>query len=381
MAEHHAPLVRVRDAHLVPDGGPARMVVTGLDRLDEVADAVAKAGGFVDADADADRLEVITTPSRLVDAAGRVGRAELAEPLERKVTAALEGWLSPPPDVETRVGPLACSRGPLVMGVVNVTPDSFSDGGTYFDEDDPGPAIAHGRSLVEAGADVIDVGGESTRPGAEPVAEKVERERVMPVVQALADDGVCVSVDTSKAAIAREAVEAGAAMINDVSAGLQDGLMPQTVAELDVPYVIMHMRGNPRTMQRDPRYDDVVAEVFEFLAEQVGRLGVVGVEPTRILIDPGIGFGKTVAHNLALLRRLRELCSLGRPVLVGASRKSFLGRISGCQDPADRLPESLAAAATAVAAHAAVVRAHDVEETVRAARVTHAIVHAPADAR
>lgn len=368
-----APLVRVRDAGLVPDGGPARLVVTGLDRVGQIADAAAKAGGIVDVDDG--RLDVITTPSRLVDAAGRVGGAEVAEPLEERTTAALEGWLSPPPDVPTSAGDLPCSAGPVVMGVVNVTPDSFSDGGDYFDPEDPGPAIDHARALADAGAHVVDVGGESTRPGAEPVPEDVERARVMPVVRALVDDGACVSIDTSKAVIAREAVEAGAAIVNDVSAGLRDGVMLQTVAELDVPYVLMHMRGTPRTMQRDPRYEDVVAEIFEFLAEQMARLEVVGLDRSRIMVDPGIGFGKTVAHNLDLLRRLRELTSLGRPVLVGASRKSFLGRLTGVGQARDRLPESLAAASAAVTAHAGIVRVHDVAETLRALRVTHAIAH------
>ncbi|MBW3662609.1 MAG: dihydropteroate synthase [Actinobacteria bacterium] len=263
------------------------------------------------------------------------------------------------------------------MGVVNVTPDSFSDGGVLFDPDgDFKAAIEHARELVAAGAQVIDVGGESTRPGADPVPEAEELRRVMPVVEALASDGIMVSVDTSKAQVARTAVEGGAALVNDISAGALDGLMLPTVAELGVPYVAMHMRGTPRTMQRDPRYADVVGEVFDFLAETVERAAHVGIDRNRVIVDPGIGFGKTVDHNLALLRSLRDFTSLGRPVLVGTSRKSFLGRITGVEEPAERLIGSVVSAAHAALCGAAIVRVHDVAETVRALRLTHAIATA-----
>ena len=218
-----------------------------------------------------------------------------------------------------------------------------------------------------------NVGGESTRPGADPVPEADELERVLPVIEALAADGIVVSIDTTKAAVARAAVEAGAAIVNDVSAGALDGLLLPTVAELDVPYVVMHMRGTPRTMQRDPRYRDVVGEVFDFLAETVDRLVVSGIDPSRLVVDPGIGFGKTMAHNLELLRRAREFTSLGRPVLIGTSRKSFLGTLTGTGDAALRLEGSIVTAAMAVAAGAAIVRVHDVAETVRAVRVAHAV--------
>lgn len=366
------PLVRVEDAALVPDGGAARIVVSRLQRADEVADGVASAGGTTELVEG--RLRVVSTPSRLVDAAGRVGGAELAEPLREAVDRAVDGWLSPPPDLHLGDGVLPCSRRPVVMGIVNVTPDSFSDGGSHYDPGThPTPAVEHAMALVGAGADLVDVGGESTRPGAEQVPEEDELERVVPVVRELAERGVLVSVDTTKAAVARAAVAAGAAMINDVSAGILDGLLLQTVVELEVPYVVMHMQGTPRTMQRDPRYGDVVAEVFDFLADHLARLELMGLPRERTIVDPGIGFGKTVGHNLELLRRVREFTSLGRPVLIGTSRKSFLGRIAEDEAPGSRLEASLVTAAHVVAHGASMVRVHDVAETVRAVATAHAI--------
>ena len=256
------------------------------------------------------------------------------------------------------------------MGILNVTPDSFSDGGQWSSHD---AAIAKGVALAADGADVIDVGGESTRPGAAAVPEDEELRRVMPVVEKLAASGYVVSIDTAKAAVARAAVEAGAAVVNDVSAATLDPLMLPTVAELGVPYVLMHMRGTPRTMQQDPRYDDVVAEVFDHLAETLDHAVAFGIARERVVVDPGIGFGKTVAHNLELLRRTRELTSLGRPVMVGTSRKSFIGKLTDGAQEDDRLEGSLASAAIAVANGAAMVRVHDVAETVRAVAVARAI--------
>lgn len=366
------PLVRIEDAHLVAEGGTARMVVSRLPEPEAVADAVASAGGgarLVDG-----RLRVVSTPSRLADAAGRAGGADLARQVQGAVTAAVESWQAPTPDLETPAGRLPCSAHPVIMGVVNVTPDSFSDGGAFYDpETHPEPAVEHGRRLAEQGAEILDVGGESTRPGADPAPEEEELRRVLPVVEALAGEGHRVSVDTSKAAVARRCVQAGACLVNDVSAGSLDPDMLPTVAELGAAYLAMHMRGTPRTMQRDPRYDDVVAEVFDFLAEAVERLEAAGVPRSRVAVDPGIGFGKTVEHNLALLRRLREFTSLGRPVLIGASRKSFIGAVCGVEDPDQRLVGSLVAAAHAVACRAAVLRVHDVAETVQAARMAHAL--------
>jgi dihydropteroate synthase len=367
-----APVVRVEDGSLVPAGGPARISVSRLPRAYDVAHGVGSAGGvteLVDG-----RLVATARPSQLVDAAGRKGGPELAETLRHHVDAAVGAWLARPPDLWTPAGTLPCSRRPVVMGIVNVTPDSFSDGGVHYDPDrHPEPALGHARRLLAEGADVIDVGGESTRPGAEPVGEAEELRRVVPLVEALAADGAVVSVDTMKSGVARRAVRAGAALVNDVSAGARDGLLLQTVAELQVPYVVMHMRGSPRTMQRDPRYADVVAEVFDFLSDQVRRLELLGLPRERVVVDPGIGFGKTVVHNLELLRRVREFTSLGRPVLIGTSRKSFLGATSGVDAAGDRLEGSLATAALAVAGGAAIVRVHDVAATVRAVRTAHAV--------
>lgn len=251
---------------------------------------------------------------------------------------------------------------PLVMGVLNVTPDSFSDGGRWFE---PEAAVAHGLEMVAEGADVIDVGGESTRPGAQPVAEAEEAARVVDVVAALAPH-VRVSIDTRKPAVARAAVGAGATLVNDVSASLWP-----VAAECGVGWVAMHMQGEPRTMQSNPRYGDVVAEVCSFLVERAGAARTAGV--AEVWIDPGIGFGKTTAHNLSLLRRLDLLVDTGLPVVVGTSRKAFLGRLAGDAltgeaPTGDRLEGSVASAAWAMAHGAAMVRVHDVGPTVAAAR-------------
>jgi dihydropteroate synthase len=241
------------------------------------------------------------------------------------------------------------------MGVLNVTPDSFSDGGRYLD---PELAVAHGLALVAEGADVVDVGGESTRPGAGPVDEAEERRRVVPVIEALAPS-VRVSVDTRSAAVAEAAVAAGATLVNDVSASLWP-----VAAEVGAGWVAMHMRGEPVTMQEAPRYDDVVAEVGAFLQERVAQARAAGVE--EVWIDPGIGFGKTLEHNLALLRSLDRLVAGGVPVVVGASRKGSLGQLTGGALVDDRLEASVATAVWAVEQGAAMVRVHDVAATVRA---------------
>jgi len=257
------------------------------------------------------------------------------------------------------------------MGIVNVTPDSFSDGGEYLAA---AVAIAHGRELVAAGADIVDVGGESTRPGAAEVPAGEERRRVQPVVEALAAAGARVSVDTSKAAVAEAALDAGAAIVNDVTA-LGDPEMAPLCADRDCGIVLMHMLGNPRTMQDDPVYDDVVTDVRDFLAARIEAAMAAGIDRERIWVDPGIGFGKTVAHNLELIARLDELTDLGRPVVLGASRKTFLGRITG-RDVGDRLGGSIAAAVLGVARGAAVLRVHDVAETVQALAVADRIIGA-----
>ena len=255
---------------------------------------------------------------------------------------------------------------PLVMGVLNVTPDSFADGGRYFD---PEKALARGLEMVAEGADVVDVGGESSRPGAEPVAAAEEHRRVVPVIEALTPH-VRVSVDTRKASVAEAAVAAGATLVNDISASLWP-----VAADHGVGWVAMHMRGTPTTMQDDPRYGDVVAEVRPFLRRRAREAIDGGV--AEVWVDPGIGFGKTAAHNLSLLHHLPELVDDGFPVLVGTSRKSFLGRLSAGPDGpaapvAQRLAGSLATATWAMAAGAAMVRVHDVGATVQAATLVGA---------
>lgn len=365
------PVVRVVDATLHARSQPVHVVVTGLARVREVADAVLAAGA--NAVVTGDRIDVVAKATQLVDAAGRTGGAELAEPLRGVLDRALASWAGTGHDVPTPAGVLRTGSGPLVMGVVNVTPDSFSEGGAHADVD---AAVARGRELAAAGAGVVDVGGESTRPGAEPVDADTELARVLPVVEALAGDGLVVSIDTTKAVVAEQAVAAGAALVNDVSAGRLDDELLASVARLGVPYVLMHMQGTPRTMQAAPSYDDVVAEVHEFLAARLVALDEGGIAAERVLLDPGIGFGKSAAHNLELLLRLRELASIGRPLLVGASRKSFLGSITGVEDPAGRVASSVAAATLAVANGARMVRVHDVAETVDAVAVAAAVLRA-----
>jgi dihydropteroate synthase len=264
---------------------------------------------------------------------------------------------------------MAASRVKL-MGVVNVTPDSFSDGGLYLE---PEAAIAHGAELADEGADILDVGGESTRPGAEEVSVEVEVARTEPVVADLAALGHTVSIDTSKRAVAEAAFDAGAAIVNDVTALRGDAELAPLCADRDATVVLMHMQGTPRTMQNEPTYDDVVDEVKAFLAERVETAVAAGVEEERIWVDPGIGFGKALEHNLELLRRLGELRDLGRPILVGTSRKSFIGKVDG--SGADRrIGGTIASSVLAVAAGADVLRVHDVAEAAQATRVAAAIL-------
>lgn len=263
----------------------------------------------------------------------------------------------------------------LVMGIVNVTPDSFSDGGRFLDAD---AAIGHGRRLVEEGADLLDVGGESTRPGSDPVPAAEEIRRVAPVLEGLADAGVPLSVDTRKAEVARAALEAGAHLVNDVSA-LRDPGMGPLVAQAGAGVVLMHMRGEPKTMQTDIRYEDVAREVRDFLAERARVAEAAGIGRDSIVVDPGIGFGKRsgkgTEDNAVLLRRLDVLCGLGYPVLVGASRKSFIGNVLRLP-MADRLEGSLAAAVIAAWRGADIIRAHDVRATRRAVDLADAVRNA-----
>jgi dihydropteroate synthase len=265
------------------------------------------------------------------------------------------------------------AKRPEVMGIVNVTPDSFSDGGRH---DTTAAAIAHGRRLIAEGADLLDIGGESTRPGAAAVDETREIARVLPVIEGLRGAGVPLSIDTMKPAVARAAIAAGAAIWNDVAALTAPGA-PQTAAELGCAVVLMHMKGEPRTMQDDPRYDDVVGEVEAFLLARAEAAMAAGVARDRIWLDPGIGFGKTLAHNLALLAALPRLVALGYPVLLGASRKRFIATLDPLGKDADaRLGGALAAALAGAAAGVAAVRVHDVRETVQAFIVQAAVASA-----
>jgi dihydropteroate synthase len=259
----------------------------------------------------------------------------------------------------------------LVMGIVNVTPDSFSDGGAF---DDAAEAVKHGLRLLEEGADLLDVGGESTRPGSDPVGVDEERDRVVPVIEGLRREApeAVLSVDTRKAAVAVEALGAGAHVVNDVGAGA-DPAMFDVAAAAGTGMVLMHMRGDPKTMQEAPSYEDVVGEVHTFLAERVDAAGAAGIGRDRLAVDPGIGFGKDLGHNLELLRSIGSLRAIGVPVVVGASRKRFVGRLSRVEDPSNRLEGSLAAAVWCATQGVAVVRVHDVGPTVRALRVVDAI--------
>jgi dihydropteroate synthase len=260
---------------------------------------------------------------------------------------------------------------PVLMGVVNVTPDSFSDGGLFLAAD---AAIEHGLRLAEEGAAILDVGGESTRPGAGPVPEEEEQRRVLPVVERLAHGGRRVSIDTTKAGVARAALAAGATIVNDVSAFRFDPELAGVVADSGADCCLMHMLGEPRTMQRDPRYGDVVSEVKQFLELRLAFATAEGVPEERVWLDPGIGFGKTVEHNLELLRRLDEIVAIGRPVVVGTSRKSFLGKLTGGRPEGERLPGTIATNVLALERGAMIFRVHDVAPVLDALTVAAATV-------
>lgn len=259
------------------------------------------------------------------------------------------------------------------MGVLNVTPDSFSDGGLFVDRD---AAVAHGLKMVEEGADLVDVGGESTRPGAPAVGPEEEIRRTAVVVAGLATAGVAVSIDTSKASVAKAALEAGAVMVNDVTAFEADPELAAVCADARCDVVLMHMLGTPRTMQEDPFYDDVVDDIRAYLEARAAAAVEAGVDPSRISIDPGIGFGKTVDHNLEILRRLDEFTTLGFPVLIGTSRKSFIGKVTG-REIGDRLGATIATNVLALAAGARIFRVHDVADHAQALTVASAILGEP----
>jgi dihydropteroate synthase len=265
-------------------------------------------------------------------------------------------------------GRLDFSAGCIIMGILNVTPDSFSDGGHFFDTDE---AIEHGLKMAADGAAIIDIGAESTRPGAESVSTEEQIRRAVPVIEELARIiKVPISIDTYNYEVAQAALAVGAAMMNDITA-LSDDRMAKLAAEQQVPVVLMHMQGTPATMQIEPKYDDVVGEVLEFLLERAKRAADFGIRKDRIFIDPGIGFGKTLEHNLELLRNIDKLVSSGYRVLVGTSRKSFIGKITGKENPADRIFGTAATVALCVAASVSIVRVHDVPEMVDVVRVAN----------
>lgn len=273
-------------------------------------------------------------------------------------------------------GPLALdlSRRGVVMGILNVTPDSFSDGGRFEQHQ---PAIDHALEMIEAGAEIIDIGGESTRPGAEDVGETDECNRVIPVIEAVhsTNPEILLSIDTSKAAVAEAAIAAGATIINDVTGLMGDPRMAKVAADTGAGVVIMHMQGTPRTMQQDPHYENVVAEVHAFFARQFEIATAAGIAPNAIIFDPGIGFGKTLEHNLELLRNLDRLTVAGRPLLLGVSRKSFIGKLIGSDDLAARTWPTVAITSFAREQGVRLHRVHDVRENVEAMRMTEAILN------
>lgn len=363
-------VVRVEDAGLGA-GAQVRLVLTGIPDPDRLHRPWASSGAAIERSGD--RMRATTTVEALARAAGRTLPREVAGRLEEVLRQAVAAWAGPAPAVPLPDGgALPCDRRPLVMGVVNVTPDSFFDGGRIFPEGHPDRAIAHGRTLVEEGADVLDVGGESARPGSRPVTVAEELDRALPVVEGLVGCGVPVSIDTTKPEVASAALAAGAVIVNDVS-GARDPALLEVAASGGAAYVLMHTRGSPADMQHRTDYTDVVAEVYEFLAEGLERCEAAGLPRERLLVDPGIGFAKTAGASLAVLSALRQFRGLGRPVMVGASRKSFLGVVLGSDDLEARLEPSLAAAALSVTAGAAVLRVHDVAETVPVVKLAHAV--------
>jgi dihydropteroate synthase len=258
----------------------------------------------------------------------------------------------------------------LLMGVLNVTPDSFSDGGLYFDKE---KAIAHGLRMVEEGADILDIGGESTRPGSKPLELDDELRRVIPVIESLAKElDIPISIDTYKSAVAQRAIEVGAEMINDISGLHYDPGLAKVAAKVDIPLVLMHIRGIPETMQRDVYYESLFSEIIQYLRESIQRAESVGVDPAKIIIDPGIGFGKTVEDNLLIIKNLSEFRILGKPIMLGTSRKSFIGKILNA-DVEDRLEGTLSSIAISVLNGAHIIRCHDVLQAKKAIAVADAI--------
>ncbi|SMH35656.1 dihydropteroate synthase [Azospirillum agricola] len=313
------------------------------------AELIVRQGGGLEGD----RIERAFAPLSEILAWGWERAREVAEALDRQL-GALTRSRSP-------FGGVDLGR-PAIMGIVNVTPDSFSDGGDFLDH---AAAIAHGGALLDAGADILDIGGESTRPGSSPVSPEEEERRVLPVIRHFAGRGATVSVDTRHARVMAAAIGAGARVVNDV-AGLGDPLALPVVARSGTPVVLMHMLGEPGTMQANPQYADAALDVFDWLEERVARCAAAGVPPERIAVDPGIGFGKTVEHNLSILRHTALYHALGCAVLIGLSRKAFIGRLSRGEPPRERLAGSLAAGLETLNQGAQILRVHDVAETAQA---------------
>ena len=367
------PALRARDVGELAQSHPSRVLV-----VDGLEPALAKRAGELIEDAggaavrDGERLVWSATPKAQAILLDRLNQEPMLAAFTGAVSYALARWNEPAHDLTLPDGSvLALSQRCHVMGIVNVTPDSFSDGGAFLD---PAKAIDHGLRLADEGADILDVGGESTRPGAAAVAEPDETERILPVVEALAaKTNLPVSIDTSKANVARAALDAGAQIVNDVAAGRFEPHIFGVAAARHAPIVLMHMLGDPRGMQKDPRYDDVVGEIVAFLAERADAAIAEGMNRDRILIDPGFGFGKTPEHNLVLLRRLREFRCLGFPIVAGTSRKTFIGKALGDLVVDERLEGTAATVAMAVLNGASIVRVHDVREMARVVRMVEAV--------
>ncbi len=366
-----AAVVRVIDASL-GSRAQVRLSVDSVSDPEQLRTTWASSGAMVERLGD--QLHAISTVVALERAAGRCLPPSEAGLLEQSARDAVRAWTGPTPPLRIAGSVLECVR-PAVMGVCNVTPDSFYDGGVVYPDGHPDAAVSRARGLARDGAALVDVGGESSRPGSAPVPVEEELDRVLPVVSELAGAGIGVSIDTTKAKVAGAAIDAGARVVNDVSGG--NPALLEAVAASDAGYVLMHVRGTPADMQQRTTYDDVVAEVYGFLAEGIARCEAAGIERERVAIDPGIGFAKTPEQSVALLRAIPQLRGLGRPVLIGASRKSFLRALHGGESSEERLEASLAAAALAAADGAAILRVHDVAETVRAVDVAIALRREP----
>lgn len=311
-------------------------------------------------------------PPGALAVAGGWGWFTKAEVLSRSRPPEIIGAADLPDAVRSALITPRAPMVPQIMGIVNVTPDSFSDGGQFARTD---AAITHARQMAQAGAAILDIGGESTRPGSDAVSTKDEIARILPVITGLRDQGIAtpISVDTRKADVAQAALAAGADMINDVSALGYDPDMAQIVATHGAGLCLMHAQGDPKTMQDDPRYDHVLLDVYDFLEERIAIAAAAGIAPSRISVDPGIGFGKNVAHNLALLARIGLFHGLGCPILLGVSRKRFIGTLAGAADPKARMPGSLAVALAGLAQNVQILRVHDVVETAQAVTLWRAV--------